>query len=100
VRSPDQPILVHMMRAPRSPGLDERAQHRIGRAERLAMSFEDFERNIRDQLAGTLGRAASIRPPTSPRSPSTAGPADMPTNTTRCSIRTGASMSSPTSSAA
>jgi spermidine dehydrogenase len=56
VRSPDDPILVHMMRAPCSPGLDEREQHRIGRAELLATSFEDFERNIRDQLARMLGR--------------------------------------------
>jgi spermidine dehydrogenase len=55
VRSPDQPILVHMMRAPCSPGLDEREQHRIGRAELEATSFQDFERNIRDQLARTLG---------------------------------------------
>jgi spermidine dehydrogenase len=55
VRSPDQPILVNMMRAPCSPGLDEREQHRIGRAELEATSFQDFERNIRDQLARTLG---------------------------------------------
>lgn len=55
VRSPDEPILVHMMRAPCSPGLDEREQHRIGRAELLATSFEDFERHIRDQLARALG---------------------------------------------
>jgi spermidine dehydrogenase len=55
VRSPDQPILVHMMRAPCRPGLDEREQHRAGRAELLATSFQDFERNIRDQLARTLG---------------------------------------------
>jgi spermidine dehydrogenase len=55
VRSPDEPILVHMVRAPCSPGLDERDQHRIGRAELLATSFEEFERNIRDQLARTLG---------------------------------------------
>jgi spermidine dehydrogenase len=55
VRSPDDPILVHMMRAPCSPGLDEREQHRIGRAELLATSFEAFERSIRDQLARMLG---------------------------------------------
>jgi spermidine dehydrogenase len=55
VRSPDDPILVHMARAPCSPGLDEREQHRIGRAELLATSFEAFERNIRDQLARMLG---------------------------------------------
>src|SRR5262249_5417093 len=29
VRSPDDPILIQMMRAPCSPGLDERDQHRI-----------------------------------------------------------------------
>jgi spermidine dehydrogenase len=57
VRSPDEPILVHMVRAPCSPGLDEREQHRVGRAELLATTFEDFERNIRDQLARMLGPA-------------------------------------------
>jgi spermidine dehydrogenase len=54
VRSPDDPILVHMMRAPCSPGLDERDQHRAGRAELLGTSFDVFERNIRDQLARIL----------------------------------------------
>jgi spermidine dehydrogenase len=55
VRSPDDPILVYMMRSPCSPGLDEREQHRAGRAELLGTSFEDFERKIRDQLARMLG---------------------------------------------
>jgi spermidine dehydrogenase len=55
VRSPDDPILVHMMRAPCKPGLDEREQHRAGRAELMSASFEMFERNVRDQLARTLG---------------------------------------------
>jgi spermidine dehydrogenase len=55
VRSPDDPILVHMVRTPCMPGLDERQQHRIGRAELLGTGFEVFERNIRDQLARTLG---------------------------------------------
>jgi spermidine dehydrogenase len=54
-RSPDEPILVHMVRTPCQPGLDERAQNRIGHAELLATSFETFERNIRDQLQRTLG---------------------------------------------
>ena len=36
------------------PGLDQREQHRIGRAELLDTSFEVFERNIRDQLARNL----------------------------------------------
>jgi spermidine dehydrogenase len=55
VRSPDDPILVHMVRTPCKPGLDEREQHRVGRAELLGTSFEVFERNIRDQLARTFG---------------------------------------------
>ncbi len=55
VRSPDDPILLHMVRTPCKPGLDEREQHRVGRAELMSTSFEIFERNIRDQLARTLG---------------------------------------------
>jgi spermidine dehydrogenase len=55
VRSPDEPTLVHMVRAPCSPGLEEREQHRIGRVELLATSFEMFERHIRNQLARTFG---------------------------------------------
>jgi spermidine dehydrogenase len=56
VRSPNDPILVHMVRTPCKPGLDEREQHRAGRAELMNTSFEIFERNIRDQLARTLGQ--------------------------------------------
>jgi spermidine dehydrogenase len=52
--SPDQPILVHMVRTPCKPGLSEFEQNRAGRAELLATSFETFEFNIRDQLARTL----------------------------------------------
>jgi len=37
--------------------LNERDQHRAGRAELLGTSFEDFERNIRDQLGRMLGGA-------------------------------------------
>jgi spermidine dehydrogenase len=55
VRSPDDPILVHMVRTPCKPGLDQREQHRVGRAELLDTTFEVFERNIRDQLARVLG---------------------------------------------
>jgi spermidine dehydrogenase len=57
VRSPDDPILVHMVRAPCAPGMDERSQHRAGRAELLATPFEAFERSIRDQMGRTLGSA-------------------------------------------
>jgi spermidine dehydrogenase len=55
VRSANDPILVHMVRTPCKPGLDEREQHRVGRAELMSTSFEIFERNVRDQLARTLG---------------------------------------------
>jgi spermidine dehydrogenase len=55
VRSPDEPILVRMVRTPAKYGLPEREQHKAGRAELLATPFETFERNIRDQLGRTLG---------------------------------------------
>jgi spermidine dehydrogenase len=51
----DDPVMVHMVRTPCQPGLDERDQNRAGRAEILATSLETFERNIRDQLARVLG---------------------------------------------
>jgi spermidine dehydrogenase len=54
VKSPDDPILVHMVRTPCKPGLTEHEQNRAGRAELLATPFETFERNIRDQLGRTL----------------------------------------------
>ncbi len=52
--SPEEPNLVHMVRTPCRPGLPEMAQHRIGRDELLATTFETFEREIRAQLARTL----------------------------------------------
>jgi spermidine dehydrogenase len=52
--APDQPIALRMIRTPASPGLPRKEQHRIGRAELLATSFETFERNIRDQLLRAL----------------------------------------------
>jgi spermidine dehydrogenase len=53
--SPDEPILVRMLRTPCQPGLSARDQQRAGHAELLATPFETFERNIRDQLARVLG---------------------------------------------
>ena len=55
VRSPDDPVLVRMERTPAKYGLPEREQHKAGRAELLATTFETFERQIRDQLGRTLG---------------------------------------------
>jgi spermidine dehydrogenase len=54
-QDPETPIVVRMSRYPCSPGLSRREQHRVGRQELLQTSFETFERNIRDQLARSLG---------------------------------------------
>jgi len=56
-RQPEEPILVHMMRTPCRPGLPTRDQHRAGRIELFQTTFDTFERNIRDQLARSLGPA-------------------------------------------
>ena len=56
-RGPDEPIVAHLIRTPCHPGLPSRDQHRAGRAELLATTFETFERNVRDQLARMLGAA-------------------------------------------
>jgi spermidine dehydrogenase len=53
-KNPDEPILLHLSRAPCKPGLPARDQHKIGRYELLTTGFEVFERNIREQLARTL----------------------------------------------
>jgi spermidine dehydrogenase len=55
-RSAQDPILVHMVRTPCKPGLPEHEQNRVGRSELLNTTFETFERNIREQLARTLGK--------------------------------------------
>jgi spermidine dehydrogenase len=54
-QTPDDPILVHMLRTPCQPGLSARDQQRAGHSELLVAPFETFERNIRDQLARVLG---------------------------------------------
>ncbi|MGH9324639.1 MAG: NAD(P)-binding protein, partial [Vicinamibacteria bacterium] len=54
-QDPETPIVLRMSRYPCSPGLSRREQHRVGRQELLETTFETFERNIRDQLARTLG---------------------------------------------
>lgn len=54
-RKPEEPIVVHMMKSPCSPGKPARIQHGIGRMELYTTEFETMERNIRDQLARTLG---------------------------------------------
>ena len=54
-RTPEEPVVVHMMRTPCQPGIPARDQHRAGRIELFQTTFETFERNIRDQLARALG---------------------------------------------
>ncbi|MDG2376095.1 MAG: hypothetical protein P8M18_07065, partial [Woeseiaceae bacterium] len=53
-RSPDEPMILRMSRVPCAPGKPKKEQHRIGRADLLATSFETFERKIRDQIGRTL----------------------------------------------
>ncbi len=52
--TPQDPVLLRMVRTPCQEGLTEREQNRAGRIELLQTSFETFERNIRDQLSRTL----------------------------------------------
>jgi spermidine dehydrogenase len=53
--SPDEPIIVHMVRNPNQPGLPRKEQNRAGQRELLSSSFEEFERKIRQQLGRMLG---------------------------------------------
>ena len=52
---PEEPIVLTMHRYPGSPGLPGREQHRAGRADLYVTSFDTFERNIRSQLARSVG---------------------------------------------
>jgi spermidine dehydrogenase len=54
VTTPDEPIVVHMVRNPNQPGLPRKEQNRIGQQELRTMKFEDFELSIRRQLARML----------------------------------------------
>ncbi len=54
VTSPDEPIVVHMVRNPNKPGLPRREQNRAGRQELLSTPFERFELEIRRQLGRML----------------------------------------------
>ncbi len=54
-RTPQEPVVLHMSKAPCQAGLSARDQHRLGRVELFTTTFETMERNIREQLARTLG---------------------------------------------
>jgi spermidine dehydrogenase len=52
---PEDPLVVHMSKAPCRAGLSQRDQHIAGRMELYTTTFETIERKIREQLARTLG---------------------------------------------
>jgi spermidine dehydrogenase len=54
-KKPDQPIVVHMMKAACKAGRPAREQHKLGRIQLYTTTFETYERNIREQLARMLG---------------------------------------------
>jgi spermidine dehydrogenase len=54
-QTPEEPIVLHLVRTPCSPGLSRKDQYRAGRYDLLSTNLETFERKIRDQLARTLG---------------------------------------------
>jgi len=51
----DEAAVLHLSKAPCRAGRPAREQHRLGRIELLTTTFEDMEREIRRQLARTLG---------------------------------------------
>ena len=53
-KKPDEPIVIHMMKAACKPGLPARQQHMLGRIELFNTPFEEMERKVREQLARTL----------------------------------------------
>jgi spermidine dehydrogenase len=48
--TPQEPMVLFMLRTPCKPGLARRDQYRMGRFELIDTPFSTFERNIRDQL--------------------------------------------------
>ena len=52
---PAEPIVLTMHRYPCSAGLPSREQHRAGRQDLYETPFGTFERNIREQLARSIG---------------------------------------------
>lgn len=58
-RDPEQPIVMRFSAYFDVPGrgLNRREQHRVGRNEMLATSFDTFEYNLRDQMTRVLGSA-------------------------------------------
>ncbi len=84
-KSPQDPILVHMVRTPCKPGLSEHDQNRAGRAELLATSFEHSNATSATNSGGHSRTVGSIHLGTSRQSRSIAGRTAMRPNTTRYS---------------
>jgi spermidine dehydrogenase len=96
-QSPDQPIALHLTKVPTAPGKPRQEQHRLGRAELMATSFETFERRIRDQLARCLDGGGFDPARTSSRSRSIAGRTATLTPTTASTNRWSGCTRTPTS---
>ena len=56
-KTPEDPVVLFMLRTPCKPGLPIKEQYRAGRRELMDTPFSKFERNIRDQLGRMLGGA-------------------------------------------
>ncbi len=54
VTTPDEPIVVHMVRNPNRPGLPRKEQNRLGQQELLTATFDEVELAIRRQMARML----------------------------------------------
>ncbi len=55
VGTPDEPVIVQMIKNWNKPGLPRKEQNRVGRADMLATSFETLELETRSQLNRMLG---------------------------------------------
>jgi spermidine dehydrogenase len=55
--TPDEAVVIHMVRNPNQPGLPRKEQNRLGRAAMLAEDYPTIEREIRLQLQRMLGGA-------------------------------------------
>jgi spermidine dehydrogenase len=53
--TPDEPVVLHMLRTPCRYGVPAKEQYRAGRRDMLATPFTVYERNIREQLGRALG---------------------------------------------
>lgn len=53
--SPNQPMLLHMVRVPTKSGMNPQEGAALGRVDMIKTSFATMERHIRDQLVRALG---------------------------------------------